>query len=216
MDKRKKIENILLFAILIVLAILVVFLYNKNVEKYEQEKTKEKELEEANVTLTEISYGSEITQIGHTEAQSLLNDFIVAYNNHDGKSVISIMDMVAGYIYVEEAGRDISKFDENYVRILSDPEKYDDIILMRYTLPKQEESLIESINNTNVNLELVDNTEIEDISKYSSKVTANIRTYSEAEKIDQVDKLEFFLLHSNNAYYIVDYYVVDENGNKIQ
>ena len=74
------------------------------------------------------------------------------------------MDMVAGYIYVEEAGRDISKFDENYVRILSDPEKYEDIILMRYTLPKQEESLIESINNTNVNLELVDNTEIEDIS----------------------------------------------------
>ena len=57
MDKRKKIENILLFAILTVLAILVVFLYNKNVEKYEQEKTKEKELEEANVTLTEISYG---------------------------------------------------------------------------------------------------------------------------------------------------------------
>ena len=216
MDKRKKIENILLFAILTVLAILVVFLYNKNVEKYEQEKTKEKELEEATVTWTEISYGSEITQIGHTEAQSLLNDFIVAYNNHDGKSVISIMDMVAGYIYVEEAGRDISKFDENYVRILSDPEKYEDIILMRYTLPKQEESLIESINNTNVNLELVDNTEIEDISKYSSKVTANIRTYSEAEKIDQVDKLEFFLLHSNNAYYIVDYYVVDENGNKIQ
>ena len=52
MDKRKKIENILLFAILTVLAILVVFLYNKNVEKYEQEKTKEKELEEANVTLT--------------------------------------------------------------------------------------------------------------------------------------------------------------------
>ena len=58
MDKRKKIENILLFAILTVLAILVVFLYNKNVEKYEQEKTKEKELEEANVTLTEISYVS--------------------------------------------------------------------------------------------------------------------------------------------------------------
>ena len=39
MDKRKKIENILLFAILTVLAILVVFLYNKNVEKYEQNPT---------------------------------------------------------------------------------------------------------------------------------------------------------------------------------
>ncbi len=214
MDKRKKIENILLFIILIVLAILVVFLYNKNVEKYKKENTKEKEEEE--VVLKGISYGSEITQIGYKNAQDLLNTFIAAYNNHDGKTMVSVMDIVAGYIYVEEAERDISKFDENYIRILSDPEEYENLVLMRYALPQQEKSIIEGIDDTNVMLELVDNTEIEDISKYSSKVTANIRTYSEAEKIDQVDKLEFFLLHSNNAYYIVDYYVVDENGNKIQ
>jgi len=214
MDKRKKIENILLFIILIVLAILVVFLYNKNVEKYKKENTKEKEEEE--VVLKGISYGSEITKIGYKNAQDLLNTFIAAYNNHDGKTMVSVMDIVAGYIYVEEAERDISKFDENYIRILSDPEEYENLVLMRYALPQQEKSIIEGIDDTNVMLELVDNTEIEDISKYSSKVTANIRTYSEAEKIDQVDKLEFFLLHSNNAYYIVDYYVVDENGNKIQ
>ncbi len=214
MDKRKKIENILLFIILIVLAILVVFLYNKNVEKYKKENTKEKEEEE--VVLKGISYGSEITQIGYKNAQDLLNTFIAAYNNHDGKTMVSVMDIVAGYIYVEEAERDISKFDENYIRILSDPEEYENLVLMRYALPQQEKSIIEGIDDTNVTLELIDNTEIEDISKYSSKVTANIRTYSETEKIDQVDKLEFFLLHSNNAYYIVDYYVVDENGNKIQ
>lgn len=214
MDKRKKIENIILLIVFVVLAVLVVLLYNKNVEKYKKENTKEKEEEE--VVLKGISYGSEITQLGYKNAQDLLNTFITAYNNHDGKTMVSAMDIVAGYIYVEEAERDISKFDENYVRILSDPEEYENLVLMRYTLPQQENSIIEAIDSTNVTLELIDNTEIEDISKYSSKVTAHIRTYSEAEKIDQIDKLEFFLLHSNNAYYIVDYYAIDENGNKLQ
>lgn len=212
-DKRKKIENIVLMIIFVILSVLVVWLYGKNVKIVKQKKV---EAEESNVTLTEISYGSEVTQIGYTDAIGLLNSFISSYNDHDGKGVVSAMDMVAGYIYVEEAERDISKFDDNYVRILSNPEEYDNIILMRYTLPQQEKNIIESIDNTNVKLELVDNTEIEDISKYASKMTANIRTYSETEKIDQVDKLEFLLLHNSNAYYIIDYYVVDENGNKIQ
>lgn len=211
-DKRKKFENIILMIIFVVLAVLVVILYDKNAKI-----AKEKKVEEAaNVTLTDISYGSEITQVGYKDAKSLLNAFITAYNTHNGTGIVEIMDMVAGYIYVEEAEYDISKFEENYIRILSNPEEYDDMILMRYTLPNQELSTIESINNTNVTLELVDNTDVEEVSKYVAKMTADIRTYSEIEKIDQTDKLEFLLLHKDGAYYIIDYYVVDENGNKIQ
>lgn len=211
-DKRKRIENTLLLIVFIILVVLVVMLYLRNV-KIRKDKQAE---QDANVTLTDISYGSEIEQIGYTNADGLLLAFVGAYNQHSGSAMIQIMDMVAGYIYVEEAEYDISKFEDKYIEILSDVEGYDDLIMMRYTLPKQESGIIESIDNTNVTLEVVDNTEIEDVSKYVSKMTANIRTYSEEEKIDQVDKLEFLLLNKGGTYYIIDYYVIDENGDKIQ
>lgn len=211
-DKRKRIENILLMIIFLILAALVVLLYIKNVKINEAKKAEEA----ANVTLTEISYGSEIEQAESKDAKGLLNAFIDSYNTKNGEEMVSISDFVAQYIFVEEAGEDISKFDENYIRILSNVEGYDDIVMMRYTLPNEEKGTIESMKANNVTLELIDNAEIEDVTKYVSKLSATIRTYSEVEKLDQTDKLEFILLHKRDAYYIINYYVVDENGNKIQ
>lgn len=211
-DKRKKIENILLMIIFLILAAAVVVLYNRNVKI-----TKAKKAEEAaNVTLTDIAYGSEITQLGKKDAKGILDAFIDSYNTKNGEAMVAISDFPAQYIFAEEAEEDISKFDDKYVSILSNVTEYDDLIMMRYTLPKQEEGTIEAIKNTNVKLEVVDNTEIENVTKYVSKFTANIRTYSETENIDQTDKLEFILLNKQDSYYIINYYVVDENGNKIQ
>ena len=84
------------------------------------------------------------------------------------------------------------------------------MIILQTSVKQQEESLIESIDNTNVELTLVDNTEIEDISKYLSTFTANIRTVSEDEGIDEVDNMKFILLHEENAYYIIDYRLNDD------
>ena len=75
--------------------------------------------------------------------------------------------------------------------------------------------MVSVIDNTNVELTLVENTKIIDVSKYLSKFTAKIRTVSSVEGVDQEDTLEFLLSHKDKAYYIIDYYPIDENGNKI-
>lgn len=210
MDKKKIVVNILLCAVLVVLIVLVVILYNKNKKIWDKKAAE-------NITLTEIGYGSEIEQIGYAEAEGLLGAFVDAYNTHNGEGIIQIMDLVSAFIY-EEAGSDINKFDDKYVEILSNPSEYDDLILMQYSLKEQEASLIAAISETNVVLSVEDYSEIEDVTKYISKMTAQIRTVSEEEGIDQVDTLEFLLIHKDksNAYNIFDYYAIDENGNKIQ
>lgn len=210
MDKKKIVVNILLCAVLVILIVLVVILYGRN-KKILDKKAAE------NITLTEIGYGSEVEQVGYAEAGGLLGAFVNAYNTHNGEGIIEIMDLVSAFIY-EEAGSDINKFDDKYVEILSNPSDYDDLILMQYSLKRQEESLIEAISETNVVLSIESYSEIEDITKYISKMTAQVRTVSEEEGIDQVDTLEFLLIHKDksNSYNIFDYYAIDENGNKIQ
>ena len=54
-------------------------------------------------------------------------------------------------------------------------------------------------------MELIENSQIEDVSKYLSKMTAKIRTISETEGIDEVDTLEFLLLHRDGAYHLMKY-----------
>ena len=87
---------------------------------------------------------------------------------------------------------------------------------MQYSLKNQEQALVNSILETNVTLELIENSEIQDVTKYLSKMTAKIRTISPDEGIDQTDTLEFLLLHKDKSYYIMNYYLIDENGNKIE
>ena len=126
------------------------------------------------------------------------------------------MDQVGLYIYVEESDGDETKFDDKYEEILSNPSDYDDLIVMQYSLKNQEQALVNSILETNVTLELIENSEIQDVTKYLSKMTAKIRTISPDEGIDQTDTLEFLLLHKDKSYYIMNYYLIDENGNKIE
>ena len=170
-----------------------------------------------NITLTDIGYETEIGQVGYDTASGILGAFIQAYNEHDGAGVAAIMDQVGVYIYVEECDSDQSKFDDKYEEILSNPsEEYDDLIIMQYSLQKQEKELVDLISQTNVTLELVGCSEIQDVTKYLSKMTAKIRTVSADDGIDEVDTLGFLLLHRDQSYYIMDYYLADENGNKIE
>lgn len=208
MEKKKIAINILLCIVLVVLVVLIVFLYDRNKKIWEKKAAE-------NVTLTEISYGSEIVQIGYAEADGLLDAFVNAYNDHNGEAIIQIMDLVSAFIY-EEVESDINKFDDKYVEILSNPSEYEDLILMQYSLKNQEKSLIDAISATNVTLSIEDYSEIEDVTKYLSKMTAQIRTISAEEGINQVDTLEFLLINKNNSYNILNYYVIDENEDKIE
>lgn len=209
MEKKNLLINIGLVILLIICIILGVVLTKQDIKRREKE-------EKEDIKLTEIGYGSEIGQVGYQNANGILNAFIQSYNEHDGEGVASIMDQVGLYIYVEECDSDQSKFDDKYEEILSKPSDYDDLIVMQYSLQKQEQALVNSISETNVTLEVIENSEIQDVTKYLSKMTAKIRTISPDEGIDQTDTLEFLLLHKDKSYYIMNYYLIDENGNKIE
>lgn len=210
MEKKNLLINVGLTILLIACVIIGVFLTKQDI------KRREKEAKE-NITLTDIGYETEIGQVGYDTASGILGAFIQAYNEHDGAGVAAIMDQVGLYIYVEECDSDQSKFDDKYEEILSNPSKeYDDLIIMQYSLQKQEKKLVDLISKTNVTLELVGGSEIQDVTKYLSKMTAKIRTVSADDGIDEVDTLGFLLLHRDQSYYIMDYYLADENGNKIE
>lgn len=209
MGKKKLLINMGLVIILIVCMSASVVLAKKDKQR------RDKEAKE-NITLTDIGYETEIGQVGYDTASGILGAFIQAYNEHDGSGVAAIMDQVSLYIYVEESDGDETKFDDKYEEILSNPSDYDDLIVMQYSLKNQEQALVNSILETNVTLELIENSEIQDVTKYLSKMTAKIRTISPDEGIDQTDTLEFLLLHKDKSYYIMNYYLIDENGNKIE
>lgn len=209
MEKKNLLINVGLTILLIACVIIGVFLTKQDI------KRREKEAKE-NITLTDIGYETEIGQVGYDTASGILGAFIQAYNEHDGAGVAAIMDQVGLYIYVEECDSDQSKFDDKYEEILSNPSDYDDLIVMQYSLKNQEQALVNSILETNVTLEVIENSEIQDVTKYLSKMTAKIRTISPDEGIDQTDTLEFLLLHKDKSYYIMNYYLIDENGNKIE
>ena len=209
MGKKKLLINMGLVIILIVCMSASVVLAKKDKQR------RDKEAKE-NITLTDIGYETEIGQVGYDTASGILGAFIQAYNEHDGSGVSAIMDQVGLYIYVEESDGDETKFDDKYEEILSNPSDYDDLIVMQYSLKNQEQALVNSILETNVTLELIENSEIQDVTKYLSKMTAKIRTISPDEGIDQTDTLEFLLLHKDKSYYIMNYYLIDENGNKIE
>ena len=209
MGKKKLLINMGLVIILIVCMSASVVLTKKDNQR------RDKEAKE-NITLTDIGYETEIGQVGYDTASGILGAFIQAYNEHDGSGVAAIMDQVGLYIYVEESDGDETKFDDKYEEILSNPSDYDDLIVMQYSLKNQEQALVNSILETNVTLELIENSEIQDVTKYLSKMTAKIRTISPDEGIDQTDTLEFLLLHKDKSYYIMNYYLIDENGNKIE
>lgn len=209
MEKKNLLINVGLVILLIICIILGVVLTKQDIKRREKEGKED-------IKLTEIGYGSEIGQVGYQNANGILNAFIQSYNEHDGEGVASIMDQVGLYIYVEECDSNQSKFDDKYEEILSKPSDYDDLIVMQYSLQKQEQALVNSISETNVTLEVIENSEIQDVTKYLSKMTAKIRTISPDEGIDQSDTLEFLLLHKDKSYYIMNYYLIDENGNKIE
>ena len=50
----------------------------------------------------------------------------------------------------------------------------------------------------------MENSEIQDVTKYLSKMTAKIKIVSEKEGIDEVSDVQFILLHREDTYYVID------------
>lgn len=200
MNRKNFLLNLLLVMILIALA-LGAYYFKIKIEN------KEKKIETSKVVLKDISYGSEIVQIGSTSADNMVQNFIDAYNSKNGEQLVQVMDLVSTYIYSDCENE--SEFDKKYEEKLSSDIKSDEFILMQYSLQREEKGIINGVANNDVQLTLVENSKIEDVTKYLSKMTVKVRTVSENEKIDEIDTLEFLLLHRDECYYIMKYDMVN-------
>lgn len=202
MDKKNVLINVLLVMVFVALVLGAIFFKIKiDIKKRNEEKVDEK------VVLKDILYESDVQQVGYGEAEPLIRNFIDAYNNKNGGQLVQIMNLVATYIYSECENED--EFDKKYVEKLSSDIDSQELILMQYSLQKEEKSIINGVKNGDVELTLIENSQITDTSEYLSKMTAKIRTTSKIDNVDEVDTLEFLLLHRDGAYYIIKYDLKD-------
>lgn len=191
--------------VLVLIALALGMYYFKIRISNEKEKTAHVNKQ---VVLKDIYYDSAVTQVSYGEAGLIIHDFVEAYNNKNGGMLAQVMDLVATYIYSECENE--SEFDTKYVDKLSRDLDTQELILMQYSLQKEEKGIISGVeNNSSVELTLIENSEITDVSKYLSKMTAKIRTVSQVENIDEVDTLEFLLLHRDGAYNIIKFEMID-------
>ena len=204
MNKRKAITNFILLLLLVVLIVITCVIIKKDMKT-----SKEKESNEVKTRM--VNYGSQVSPVGYMSSEPIVTNLINAYNEKNGEAVVSLFDLVGTYIY-SECEKDINKFDQTYEDILNvDSTTYsdEDFMVMQYSLQSEETRMIKAISDVNVQLSLVSFTQIEDITKYISKFTADIHTYSENEEIDETDTLEFILLKRDGAYYLIDYYAIE-------
>ena len=203
MNKKNFLVNLLMILVFIALALGAYYLK----VRIGNEKEKTARVNEQ-VVLKDIYYDSAVTQISYGEAGPIIQDFVGAYNNKNGEMLAQVMDLVATYIYSDCENE--SEFDTKYVDKLSRNLDTQELILMQYSLKKEETGIISGVeNNSSVELTLIENSEITDVSKYLSKMTAKIRTVSQVENIDEIDTLEFLLLHRDGAYNIIKFEMID-------
>ncbi len=199
MSRKNFLVNLLMILVFIALALGAYYLK----VRIGNEKEKTARVNEQ-VVLKDIYYDSAVTQISYGEAGPIIQDFVGAYNNKNGEMLAQVMDLVATYIYSDCENE--SEFDTKYVDKLSRNLDTQELILMQYSLKKEETGIISGVeNNSSVELTLIENSEITDVSKYLSKMTAKIRTVSQVENIDEIDTLEFLLLHRDGAYNIIKF-----------
>ncbi len=193
MEKKKALGNLGLLLILILLIIIIYVIFGRQSAKQENNE----------VNLVDIGYSSDVNRVGYRDAKGILNNYIEGYNTSDGEKVLGMMDLIALYIYQEVDCKD-EDFDAKYEEILSNPGGYKDLILMQKSAEKYEKEYINEINNDSPTLTLMENSEIQDVTKYLSKMTAKIKIVSEKEGIDEVSDVQFILLHREDTYYVID------------
>lgn len=196
MKKKNVLVNILLIMVLIALILGAIFLRMKI-------KTEEERIEKENVVLKDIVYDSDVMQVGYRNSNALISNFINAYNSKNGEQLVQSMNLVATYIY-SECEHD-GEFDRKYEEKLSTNLPAEELLIIQYSLQKEEKGIIEGVTNSDVELTLMECSEIQDVSKYLSKMTAKIRTISASDNVDEVDTLEFLLLHRDDSYQIIKY-----------
>lgn len=205
--KDKKLGNIILVFILILVVGFAIYAYtkfdNKNKQDAEAELIPVEEqiaTDIKNGAITCYGYGG-VEKIGFLNYEDAVNKIIEFYNNSDGESMASIMDFAANAVY-EHKG--LENFDENLYKLVTDAENYkdeyfnDSLIIMSEMLKRQEKNYISSLDEYKVKMKLEEFSELK-------KVEGSQFLYETIAKIKIDDKIEKQDFNSNTKITLISY-----------
>ena len=210
-EERNLIVNIFLVIIALILIVTCGILWArqiKNTPPVEEE-----------VELREVGYDSKVEHYGYKDAKGIIDAFMYSYEHLSGESLASMMNLGATYVYTyvrdelskqgvpEENLKEetIKHFDDKYVEIMKNPSEFQDFVLMQYVMREQEDQIINGMPATVPNFIVLGEPQIEDLTKYLSKIDVNISVISEVEGINQIDTIEMLLLHKRDIYYLMSF-----------
>lgn len=222
MDKKKKkslFVNIVLLIFLVVLIVATVILSTRRkaaIEKYKEE----------NVELRNVGYDSAVSQVGFPTPKGMAEAFVSAFNNNSGEQLAAMMDLPALYVLedVEEILRDegvtedlenkaIERFDDRYIQIMKAPDQYENFIAMQYSMAEYEKEVINGMPLVVPTYTLLNKPEIQDITRFISKMTLEIKVESEEANINTTDTLELLLFKRDDSYHLLRYAIKDPANN---
>jgi len=196
---------------LIAVAVVLVVRFNKS--HPEEEKVDPGELKN-------VGYNNLVDHMGYPDPKNLCRDFIQAFNTSDGELLASLMELPSEYIYdyikyeVEQEGtaqdvdqETVKRFDDKYEEVMKNPRDFKDFVLMQYEMEKKEKEIINGMPKEATVLTLLNEPEVEEVTKYLSKMIIKVNVKNST--VDEDDTIELRLLHRNETYFLMNYLLVD-------
>lgn len=216
MEKSKKRlrGNILLLVwVIALIAVAVILVVRFNKSHPEEEKVDSGELKN-------VGFNNLVDHMGYPDPKNICRDFIKAFNTSDGELLASLMELPSEYIYdyikyeVEQEGtaqdvdqETVKRFDDKYEEVMKNPREFKDFVLMQYEMEKKEKEIIDGMPKEAATLTLLNEPEVEEVTKYLSKMIIKVNVKNST--VDEDDTIELRLLHRNEAYFLMNYLLVD-------
>lgn len=216
MEKNKKrlIGNFLLLVwVIALIAVAVILVVRFNKSHPEEEKVDSGELKN-------VGFNNLVDHMGYPDPKNICRDFIKAFNTSDGELLASLMELPSEYIYdyikyeVEQEGtaqdvdqETVKRFDDKYEEVMKNPREFKDFVLMQYEMEKKEKEIIDGMPKEAATLTLLNEPEVEEVTKYLSKMIIKVNVKNST--VDEDDTIELRLLHRNEAYFLMNYLLVD-------
>ena len=213
-NKKRLIGNILLLVwVIALIAVAVILVVRFNKSHPEEEKVDSGELKN-------VGFNNLVDHMGYPDPKNICRDFIKAFNTSDGELLASLMELPSEYIYdyikyeVEQEGtaqdvdqETVKRFDDKYEEVMKNPREFKDFVLMQYEMEKKEKEIIDGMPEEAATLTLLNEPEVEEVTKYLSKMIIKVNVKNST--VDEDDTIELRLLHRNEAYFLMNYLLVD-------
>ena len=213
-NKKRLIGNFLLLVwviALIAVAVILVVRFNKSHPEEENVDSGE---------LKNVGFNNLVDHMGYPDPKNICRDFIKAFNTSDGELLASLMELPSEYIYdyikyeVEQEGtaqdvdqETVKRFDDKYEEVMKNPREFKDFVLMQYEMEKKEKEIIDGMPKEAATLTLLNEPEVEEVTKYLSKMIIKVNVKNST--VDEDDTIELRLLHRNEAYFLMNYLLID-------